>query len=235
RPDRQPPVRIRHAGDDRRHSRDPDRCCRHRGDRWRREHDPRAVGDAQAGWSLSTRAPDGVRHRPRLAPGEPEDGGDVRHSDGAVTAGTPAPLTDGAPALVVMSESKARERNLQPLARCVASAPAGGHPDYMGIGPVPASMKALEKAGLQASDMGVVELNEAFAALSLACIRLLGLDEEKVNVNGGAIALGHPLGSSGARLVSTLVRELNHRDAEYGLATICIRLGQDIASIRQKI
>jgi len=105
----------------------------------------------------------------------------------------------------------------------------------MGIGPVPASMKALEKAGLQASDIGLVELNEAFASQSLACMRLLGLDEEKVNVNGGAIALGHPLGSSGARLVGTLVREMAKRDVEYGLATMCIGVGQGIASIWQRV
>jgi len=109
------------------------------------------------------------------------------------------------------------------------------HPDYMGIGPVPSSLKALEKAGLQPTDMKVVELNEAFASQSLACIRLLGLDEENVNVNGGAIALGHPLGSSGARLVSTLVREMGHRDVEYGLATMCIGVGQGIASIWQRV
>ena len=155
-------------------------------------------------------------------------------ANGSVTAGNSSPLNDGATALVLMSGSKARERNLTPLARFVESAPAGVHPDYMGIGPVPSSVKAFEKAGLQASDMGVVELNEAFAAQSLACIRLLGLDVEKVNVNGGAIALGHPLGSSGARLVSTLVREMVHRDAEYGLATMCIGVGQGIASIWQR-
>jgi len=141
----------------------------------------------------------------------------------------------GATALVLMSERKARERNLPPLARLVAAAPAGVHPDYMGIGPVPSSMKALDKAGLQASDIGIVELNEAFASQSLACMHLLGLPEEKVNVNGGAIALGHPLGSSGARLVSTLVREMKHRDAEFGLATMCIGVGQGIASIWQRI
>jgi acetyl-CoA C-acetyltransferase/3-oxo-5,6-didehydrosuberyl-CoA/3-oxoadipyl-CoA thiolase len=124
---------------------------------------------------------------------------------------------------------------LKPLARLVAAAPAGVHPDYMGIGPVPASLKALERAGLQPSDMGVIELNEAFAAQSLACVRLLGLDEDKVNVNGGAIALGHPLGCSGARLVGTLVRELAHRDVEYGLATMCIGVGQGIASIWQRV
>jgi acetyl-CoA acetyltransferase len=105
----------------------------------------------------------------------------------------------------------------------------------MGIGPVPSSLKALEKAGLQPTDMGLIELNEAFASQSLACVRLLDLDEDRVNVNGGAIALGHPLGSSGARLVSTLVREMNHREVEYGLATMCIGVGQGIASIWQRI
>ena len=155
--------------------------------------------------------------------------------NGSVTAGNASPLNDGATAVVLMSESKARERGLQPLARLVSAAPAGVHPDYMGIGPVPSSLKALAKAGLEPSDMQVVELNEAFASQSLACIRLLGLDEERVNVNGGAIALGHPLGSSGARLVSTLVREMQHRDGEYGLATMCIGVGQGIASVWQRI
>jgi acetyl-CoA acetyltransferase family protein len=155
--------------------------------------------------------------------------------NGSVTAGNASPLNDGATALVLMSDSRAKQRGLKPLARLVSAAPAGVHPDYMGIGPVPASIKALEKAGLQATDIGVIELNEAFASQSLACIRLLGLDEEKVNVNGGAIALGHPLGSSGARLVSTLVREMAHRDAEYGLATMCIGVGQGIASVWQRI
>ena len=154
---------------------------------------------------------------------------------GSVTAGNASPLNDGATALVLMSDAKARERGLKPLARLVAAAPAGVHPDYMGIGPVPSSLKALQKAGLQPQDMGLVELNEAFASQSLACIRLLGLDEDKVNVNGGAIALGHPLGSSGARLVGTLVREMAHRDAEYGLATMCIGVGQGIASIWQRV
>ena len=155
--------------------------------------------------------------------------------NGTVTAGNSAPLNDGATALVLMSDATARARGLTPLARLVAAAPAGVHPDYMGVGPVAASLKALEKADLRPSDIGVVELNEAFASQSVACIRLLGLDEEKVNVNGGAIALGHPLGSSGARLVSTLVREMAHREAEYGLATMCIGVGQGIASIWQRI
>jgi len=154
---------------------------------------------------------------------------------GSVTAGNSSPLNDGATAIVLMSAAKANERGLKPLARLVSAAPAGVHPDYMGIGPVPSSLKALEQAGLQPADVRVVELNEAFASQSLACVRLLGLDEEKVNVNGGAIALGHPLGSSGARLVSTLVREMAHRDAEYGLATMCIGVGQGIASIWQRV
>jgi acetyl-CoA acetyltransferase family protein len=154
---------------------------------------------------------------------------------GSVTAGNSSPLNDGATALVLMSATEAKRRGLKPLARLVSAAAAGVHPDYMGIGPVPASMKALEQAGLQPSDMGVVELNEAFASQSLACVRMLGLDEDKVNVNGGAIALGHPLGSSGARLVGTLVREMARRDAEYGLATMCIGVGQGIASIWQKV
>jgi 3-oxoadipyl-CoA thiolase len=155
--------------------------------------------------------------------------------NGSVTAGNSSPLNDGATAIVLMSATKAKERGLKPLARLVSAAPAGVHPDYMGIGPVPASSKALHEAGLHPSDIDLVELNEAFASQSLACVRLLGLDEERVNVNGGAIALGHPLGSSGARLVSTLVREMAHRDAEYGLATMCIGVGQGIASIWQRI
>ena len=154
---------------------------------------------------------------------------------GSVTAGNSSPLNDGATALVLMSDAEAKRRGLKPLARLVSAAAAGVHPDYMGIGPVPSSIRALDKAGLQASDIGVVELNEAFASQSLACVRLLGLDEEKVNVNGGAIALGHPLGSSGARLVGTLVREMVHRDVEYGLATMCIGVGQGIASIWQRV
>jgi len=155
--------------------------------------------------------------------------------NGSVTAGNASALNDGATALVLMSATTAEQRGLRPLARLVSAAPAGVHPDYMGIGPVPSSLKALDQAGLQARDMGVVELNEAFASQSLACIRLLGLDDETVNVNGGAIALGHPLGSSGARLVSTLVREMQHRDVEYGLATMCIGVGQGIASIWQRV
>ena len=154
--------------------------------------------------------------------------------NGSVTAGNSSPLNDGAAALVLMSAEEAQRRGLKPLARFVAAAAAGVHPDYMGIGPVPSSLKALQQAGLEPGDMQVIELNEAFASQSLACLRLLGLDEECVNVNGGAIALGHPLGCSGARLVGTLVREMQHRDARYGLATMCIGVGQGIASVWQK-
>jgi 3-oxoadipyl-CoA thiolase len=155
--------------------------------------------------------------------------------DGTVTAGNASPLNDGAAALVLMSAAEARERGLKPMARFVAGAAAGVHPDYMGIGPVPATLKALERAGLSVADLGVAELNEAFAAQAVACVRVLGIDEGIVNVNGGAIALGHPLGCSGARLVSTLVHEMGRRGAEFGLATMCIGVGQGIASIWQLV
>ena len=155
--------------------------------------------------------------------------------DGTVTAGNASPLNDGAAALVLMTAEQASERGLRPLARFVAGAAAGVHPDYMGIGPVPATLKALERAGLQVADIGVAELNEAFAAQAVACVRLLGLGEEAVNVNGGAIALGHPLGCSGARLVGTLVHEMGRRQSEFGLATMCIGVGQGIASIWQLV
>jgi acetyl-CoA acetyltransferase family protein len=150
---------------------------------------------------------------------------------GTVTAGNSSPLNDGAAALVLMSADEARRRGLQPLARFVAAGAAGVHPDYMGIGPVPAAQKALDAAGLEVGDLDLVEINEAFAAQAVASIRLLGLDEERVNVNGGAIALGHPLGCSGARLVGTLALEMRRRGARYGLAAMCIGVGQGIASI----
>jgi 3-oxoadipyl-CoA thiolase len=155
--------------------------------------------------------------------------------DGTVTAGNASPLNDGAAALVLMSAREADERGLRPLARFVAAAAAGVHPDYMGVGPVPATYRALAAAGLDVDAIGLVELNEAFAAQAVACMRLLGLDEDTVNVNGGAIALGHPLGCSGARLVSTLVHEMNRRQVEYGLATMCIGVGQGICSIWQLV
>ncbi|HEX2993113.1 MAG TPA: acetyl-CoA C-acyltransferase [Anaerolineales bacterium] len=151
---------------------------------------------------------------------------------GTVTAGNSSGLNDGAAALLIMSADRAKELNLKPLARIVASASAGVPPRVMGIGPVPASRKALQRAGLQISDIGLVELNEAFAIQSLAVIEDLGVDPETVNVNGGAIAIGHPLGCSGARLVTTLVHEMRLRgDVQYGLATLCVGVGQGEATI----
>jgi 3-oxoadipyl-CoA thiolase len=155
----------------------------------------------------------------------------VFQADGTVTAGNASPLNDGASALVLMEAGEAKRRGLRALATFVASASMGVHPSYMGIGPVPATRKALAKAGLAVRDVDLVELNEAFAAQSVACLRELALDEEKVNVNGGAIALGHPLGSSGSRLICSLTHEMSRSGAEVGLATMCIGVGQGIASI----
>jgi 3-oxoadipyl-CoA thiolase len=151
---------------------------------------------------------------------------------GTVTAGNSSGLNDGAAALLVMSADKARELNLKPLARIVASASAGVPPRVMGVGPVPATKKALQRAGLQISDIGLVELNEAFAIQSLAVIEDLDVNPEIVNVNGGAIAIGHPLGCSGARLLTTLVHEMRLRGkVKYGLATLCVGVGQGEATI----
>jgi len=150
---------------------------------------------------------------------------------GTVTAGNSSGLNDGAAALVVMEAGRARSLGLKPMARIVASAVAGVEPDCMGIGPVPATKRALERAGIDVDDLALVELNEAFASQSIACIRELGLDPARVNVNGGAIALGHPLGASGARILTTLVHELKRRGGGYGLATMCIGVGQGIATI----
>ncbi len=154
---------------------------------------------------------------------------------GTVSAGNSSPLNDGAAALLCCSRSWAKEHGVAPIARVVASAAAGVHPNFMGIGPVPATRKALAKAGLTVADLDLVELNEAFAAQSLACIRELGLDEAKVNVNGGAIAIGHPIGCSGARIVVTLVHEMRRRGARLGLATLCIGVGQGLAVIIERV
>ncbi|HJS17692.1 MAG TPA: acetyl-CoA C-acyltransferase, partial [Anaerolineales bacterium] len=151
---------------------------------------------------------------------------------GTVTAGNSSGLNDGAAALLVMSADKAKELKLKPLARILACAAAGVPPRLMGMGPVPATEKALQRAGLQMSDIGLVELNEAFAVQSLAVIEDLGVDPQIVNVNGGAIAIGHPLGCSGARLMTTLVHEMRLRgNARYGLATLCVGVGQGEATI----
>ncbi|MFN8619920.1 MAG: acetyl-CoA C-acyltransferase [Chloroflexota bacterium] len=150
---------------------------------------------------------------------------------GTVTAGNSSGINDGASALVLVEAGRARELGLRPLARVIASAVAGVDPAVMGIGPVPAARKALERAGLGVGDLDLVELNEAFASQSVACVRELGIDPERVNVNGGAIALGHPLGMSGARLVTMLVHELERTRGRYGLAAMCIGVGQGIATI----
>lgn len=154
---------------------------------------------------------------------------------GSVTAGNSSPLNDGAAAMLVMSQAKAEELGLQPMAKVVATAVAGVEPAVMGTGPVPASTKALARAGLTADDIGLIELNEAFAAQSLACIRQLDWDASKINVRGGAIAIGHPLGASGARIATTLLHAMRDQDVEYGLATMCIGVGQGIATIFQRL
>jgi 3-oxoadipyl-CoA thiolase len=151
--------------------------------------------------------------------------------DGTVTAGNSSGLNDGAAAVVIASEDKAREFGIEPLGAFVGSAVAGVDPRVMGIGPVPAMRKLLERTGVAIEDVDLVELNEAFASQSLAVVRELGLDEEKVNVNGGAIAIGHPLGMSGARLVVTLLHELRRRDAVNGIATMCVGVGQGQAAL----
>jgi acetyl-CoA C-acetyltransferase/3-oxo-5,6-didehydrosuberyl-CoA/3-oxoadipyl-CoA thiolase len=154
---------------------------------------------------------------------------------GTVTAGNSSGLNDGA-AAVLLASAEALERNgWEPMARVVTSAAAGVEPRRMGIGPVYATRKALERAGLDLADIDLVELNEAFAAQSLACIKELGLDPQITNVNGGAIALGHPLGCSGARILTTLVHEMDRREARYGLATMCIGVGQGIATIVERV
>ncbi|MFB3051337.1 MAG: 3-oxoadipyl-CoA thiolase, partial [Acidimicrobiia bacterium] len=154
---------------------------------------------------------------------------------GTVTAGNSSPMNDGAAALLLASKKGLNDHSLTPLARIVSSAAAGVHPDIMGIGPVPASEKAFARAGLTADDMDVIEINEAFASQSIASLRLLGLDPEKVNVNGGAIAIGHPLGASGARILVTLVHELRRQGGRYGLATMCIGVGQGISMVVERV
>ena len=154
---------------------------------------------------------------------------------GTVTAGNSSGINDGASAALVVEAGKARSLGLAPMARVVATAVAGVDPAVMGLGPIPATRKALERAGLTVGDLDLVELNEAFASQSLACIRELGLDPARVNVDGGAIALGHPLGASGGRLVTTLVHALRRTGGRYGLAAMCIGVGQGIATIVERI
>ena len=148
---------------------------------------------------------------------------------GSVTAANASGINDGAAALVLMSAEEAKKRGVEPLGRIVSWANAGVDPEIMGAGPIPASKKALERAGWKASDLDLVESNEAFAAQSLCVMRELGLDADKVNVNGGAIAIGHPIGASGARILTTLLHEMKRRGAKKGLATLCIGGGMGVA------
>ena len=163
----------------------------------------------------------------RLAPAFAEEG--------SVTAGNSSGVNDGAAALLLASEASVMEHGWRPKVKIVTSAVAGVEPRVMGIGPIHATRKALKRAGLSVEDIDLIELNEAFAAQSLACIEELGLDRAKVNVNGGAIALGHPLGCSGARILTTLIHEMERREVRYGLATMCIGVGQGIATIVERV
>lgn len=155
--------------------------------------------------------------------------------DGTVTAGNSSGINDGAAAMLLASEEAVKKNNLKPIAKIISMAVAGVDPSIMGIGPVPATQKALQRAGLTVTDLDLVELNEAFASQSLACIKDLGLDVSKINVNGGAIALGHPLGCSGVRISTTLLHEMKRRRAKYGLATMCVGVGQGAAVIYQNL
>jgi acetyl-CoA acyltransferase len=154
---------------------------------------------------------------------------------GTVTAGNSSPLNDGAAALLIMSEDRAKSLGLTPLVKIRATAVAGVDPAVMGTGPVPATQKALHRAGLKLADIDLIELNEAFASQAIACIRMLGMDESKVNVRGGAIAIGHPLGASGARIATTLIHAMRDQNANLGLATMCIGVGQGIAVIFERV
>ncbi|MEE8391166.1 MAG: thiolase family protein [Anaerolineae bacterium] len=187
------------------------------------EH-PRISIDADGKVQLTTSAEKLARLRPAFRAG------------GTVTAGTASGINDGAAALLLMSEEKAQELGFEPLARWVTSAVAGVNPRTMGYGPIPATRKALQRAGLTVTDLDLIELNEAFAIQALACIKELGLDPDRTNVNGGAVALGHPLGCTGARLMVTLLHEMRRRAAagermRYGLATLCVGIGQGCATI----
>jgi len=154
---------------------------------------------------------------------------------GSVTAGNSSPLNDGAAALLIMSEEKARALGLKPLVRVRSTAVVGVEPSVMGTGPVPATNKALKRAGLELGDIDLIEINEAFAAQAIACVRMLGVDEARLNVRGGAIAIGHPLGASGARIAATLIHAMLDRGANLGLATMCIGVGQGIATVFERV
>jgi acetyl-CoA acyltransferase len=154
---------------------------------------------------------------------------------GSVTAATSAPLSDGAAALMVMSEAEAKRQGITPIVRVLATAVVGVPPAVMGIGPVPASRKLLARVGLSLADIDLVELNEAFAVQAIACLDELGLDHERVNIRGGSLAIGHPLGASGARIATTLIQAMRDRQASLGLATMCVGLGQGIAVVFERV
>jgi acetyl-CoA acetyltransferase family protein len=154
---------------------------------------------------------------------------------GTVTAGNSSGVNDGAAAVLIMSGEKARELGLKPLARYVASAAAGVSPLFMGVGPIPATRKLFDRTGLAADQLDLVEFNEAFASQAVACIDELGLPLDRTNVNGGAIALGHPLGCSGARMTTTLVHELDRRQGRYGLVTMCVGVGQGVSTLFERV
>jgi acetyl-CoA C-acetyltransferase len=155
--------------------------------------------------------------------------------EGTVTAGNSSGINDGAAAMMLANEDAVKKFDLTPLAKIVSMAVAGVDPAIMGIGPVPATQKALKRASLQIADLDLVELNEAFASQSIACLRELGLDDNKVNVNGGAIAIGHPLGCSGVRISTTLLHELRRRNGKYGVATMCVGVGQGASVIYESV
>lgn len=155
--------------------------------------------------------------------------------DGSVTAGNSSGINDGAAALILASEDAVKKYNLKPLARLVSRGVAGVHPSIMGVGPIPATQKALKRAGLTMNQIGLVELNEAFASQGLACARDLEIDPSIINVNGGAIAIGHPLGASGARISTTLIHQMQKQNVQYGLATMCIGVGQGVALIFERV
>jgi acetyl-CoA acetyltransferase family protein len=155
--------------------------------------------------------------------------------DGTVTAGNSSGINDGAAAVLLMETETAKRLGYKPLVRVVASAVAGCDPSFMGLGPIPAIQKVLARAGLKIEDIDLFELNEAFAAQSIPCIRELGIDPARVNVNGGSIAIGHPLGSTGARITGTLVHEMKRRGSRYGVVSLCIGVGQGIATIFERV
>jgi 3-oxoadipyl-CoA thiolase len=188
---------------------------------------PVPVGDGEVALDEGPRADTSLERLGRLRP--------VFAADGIVTAGSSSPLSDGAAAVVVASERAVSRLGLQPRARIVTAAAAGVAPSTMGLGPVPATEKALERAGWSVGDLDAVELNEAFAPQVLACVRRLGLDPETVNADGGAIALGHPLGCSGARLAVTLLGRLEREGGRRGLATLCVGVGQGVSMLAERV